>query len=115
MLLEQLGNARQMLAKGGLVIHALILWGAVKGSYFTGTVVQPYGRGTPAWLQALKGAARRVVHMNALGKWFDFPEVASIGAAAEFHVTCYESMLYPYRFHAVFRNSVGSPADVSQG
>ena len=92
-------TAATMLAPGGSLVVAANPWRRMRWAYSRGDLA---GGRRRSFLVTCLYYARRFWH-DPMGYWHDTPALRDLADEVDLEVEFFGSILYPYRFHAVFR------------
>jgi lipopolysaccharide exporter len=100
MLEQHLQNARAMMREGGQLIWGSIPQRRHRRKYDAG---KWSGSGKESGYRLLRSWGGRLLGLDAMGYWYEPEEVAELAKKYGLYARFFSSELYPYRFHAVFR------------
>jgi SAM-dependent methyltransferase len=112
MLEQHLRNARAMMRD-----NSLLIWGSIprrrhRRQFDAG---KWRGDGKPSLIRLIKSWAYRLMGLDAMGYWYEPPEIAALARKYGLHLQFVLSTLYPYRFHAVFRKKSACAGERREG
>jgi SAM-dependent methyltransferase len=102
MLEQHLQNARAMMQVGGILIWGSIPQRRYRRYYDAG---KWSGSGKMSAYRFLRSWGGRLLGLDAMGYWYEPGEVSALAMKYGLQVQFFPSDLYPYRFHAVIRET----------
>ncbi len=100
MLEKHLQNACAMMGDDGLLIWGSVPQRRYRRQYDAGRWSTD---GKPSPSRLIRSWGSRVIGLDAMGYWYEPPEIAALAGKYGLHAQFVPSKLYPYRFHAVLR------------